>query len=72
MSISLPLAQMTVEEKLQVMGAIWDDISQHAEELKPPAWHGNVLEAVESAIESGEGGFDDWENAKQRIRNDLP
>lgn len=71
MSISLPLAEMTVEEKLQVMEAIWDDLSQHPDDLQPPSWHGKVLEAMESAIERGEESFDDWEKAKRRIRDDL-
>jgi len=71
MTISLPLAQMSVEEKLQVMEAIWDDLSQHAEEMEPPAWHGKVLKGIESAVESGQEGFDDWERAKRRIRDNL-
>lgn len=71
MNISLPLEQMTVEEKLRVMEAIWDDLSQHADEMQPPPWHGQVLEAMQAAIERGEVTFDDWETAKRRIREDL-
>ena len=54
--ISLPLQAMSVEEKLQVMEAIWDDLSRHVDELQPPlaqqsavrlggshrAWRGNL------------------------------
>ena len=71
MNITLPLKQMSTEEKLQVMEAIWDDLNQPADELQPPAWHGKVLEAIEAAIERGEETFDDWETAKQRIRDNL-
>lgn len=71
MTISLPLDQMSVEEKLQVMEAIWDDLSQRADEMQPPAWHGKVLEALEAAIERGEETFEDWEAAKRRIRDSL-
>jgi hypothetical protein len=71
MNISLPLEQMTVEEKLQMMEAIWDDLSQNADEIQPPSWHGKVLEAMELAIERGEETFDDWETAKQRIRDSV-
>lgn len=68
---SLPLSQMSIEEKLRVMEAIWDGLSQHADEMQPPPWHRKVLEALEAAIESGEETFDDWEAAKQRIRDSV-
>ncbi len=71
MSISLPLQAMSVEEKLQVMEAIWDDLSRHVDELQPPLWHGKVLDALEVAIERGEETFDEWEAAKQRTRDSL-
>lgn len=71
MKVSLPLKDMTIEEKLQVMEAIWDDLSQNAEELPPPAWHGKVLQALETAIERGEESFGDWEAAKRRIRDSI-
>ena len=71
MNITLPLKDMTVEEKLQIMEAIWDDLSRHADEIPPPAWHGEVLAALEAAIERGEESFDDWETAKRRIRDSV-
>lgn len=71
MTISLPLNEMSVEEKLQVMEAIWDDLSRHADEMPPPAWHATVLDAVVAAVERGDENFDDWEAAKRRIRDDL-
>ena len=40
MAISLPLATMTIEEKLQVMEVIWEDLHQHADQLQPPERHG--------------------------------
>jgi len=71
MNISLPLDQMTVEEKLQVMEAIWDDLSRHADELQPPSWHADALARREAAVASGEETFEDWEIAKQRIEKDI-
>lgn len=71
MTISLPLDKMSVEEKLQLMEAIWDDLSRHSDEMPPPAWHEKVLKGIEAAIERGEETFDDWETAKRRIREGL-
>ena len=45
MNITLPLKEMTVEEKLQLMEAIWEDLSQHAAQIPPPAWHAEELAA---------------------------
>jgi hypothetical protein len=59
---------MTVEEKLQVMEAIWDDLSRHTDQIQAPAWHGKVLAELEAAIERGDETFEDWEAAKRRIR----
>lgn len=71
MSISLPLKEMTIEEKLEVMEAIWDDLSRHADAMPLPAWHGDVLAEREAAIERGEASFEDWEAAKLRIEKDI-
>ena len=71
MSITLPLKEMTVEEKLQLMEAIWDDLSRNAEQLPPPAWHGQALKALEEAIQRGEVTFEDWDAAKKSLRDEL-
>lgn len=71
MNISLPLDEMTVEEKLQLMETIWDDLSRHADEMEPPAWHGEVLAEREAAVARGDETFEDWETAKQRMEKDI-
>jgi putative addiction module component (TIGR02574 family) len=68
MSITLPLSEMTVPEKLQIMEALWEDLSRHSEALESPDWHREVLEAREHRIASGEAKFSDWEQAKADIR----
>ena len=71
MTISLPLDKMSVEEKLQVMEAIWEDLSRHADEMQPPAWHGEVLAEREAAIARGEEQFEDWDAARKKIEKDI-
>ena len=71
MNISLPLDEMTVEEKLQLMEALWDDLSRHADEMEPPAWHGELLAEREAAVARGDEAFEDWETAKQRIEKEF-
>ena len=69
MSITLPLNEMSVPEKLQVMEALWEDLTRHSEALESPEWHRDVLEERERRIASGEATFTNWEQAKADIRN---
>lgn len=69
MPVSLPLNEMTLEEKLQAMEALWDDLSRDPEALKSPAWHEDVLREREEHLVAGEAEFVDWEQAKADIRS---
>jgi hypothetical protein len=71
MALDLPLDQMSVEEKLQVMEAIWADLSRDPESLESPSWHKEALEETKRRVESGEAVFSDWEKAKVSIRDRL-
>jgi hypothetical protein len=71
MSVSLPLDKMTLAEKLQVMEALWEDLSRNAEAFESPAWHEEELREREKRIASGEVKFVDWEKAKVEIRQRL-
>jgi hypothetical protein len=68
MPVTLPLNDMTVTEKLQLMEALWEDLSRNADALESPEWHRQVLEERERRIASGEAHFSDWEQAKADIR----
>lgn len=68
---TLPLDKMSVEEKIRVMEAIWDDLCRRAEAVQSPDWHGEILAEREAAIERGEDQFEDFETAKEKIRSDV-
>jgi hypothetical protein len=68
MPVTLPLSEMTVSEKLQLMEALWADLSRNPDDLESPEWHGEVLEQRERKIAGGEARFSDWEQAKAEIR----
>lgn len=71
MSVTLPLQEMTISEKLQLMEALWDDLSRNADALESPEWHRDVLEEREGRIASGEARFSKWEQAKSDIRKQV-
>ena len=43
MDITLPLDQMTIEEKLRAMELLWADLSRNEQQLQSPEWHEEVL-----------------------------
>jgi hypothetical protein len=68
MSLNLPLDQMTTEEKLQAMDALWADLTRNAAQFESPAWHEQVLREREQGLNSGKETFIDWETAKHQLR----
>ena len=69
MNIALPLQSMTTAEKLEVMEAIWADLSRDESKLDSPAWHEQVLREREAALREGREVPLDWETAKRRLRD---
>lgn len=62
------LHQLPLKEKLFVMEALWDDLSQAGGDLPVPQWHQDILDEREAQIAAGTAKFVDWEAAKQEIR----
>jgi hypothetical protein len=68
MPATLPLAKMSVAEKLRAMDALWTDLLHTPASVPSPAWHADVLAAREARIKSGQSVFVDWAEAKETIR----
>jgi hypothetical protein len=71
MSIDLPLAQMTLADKLLAMEALWEDLSRKPGELPSPAWHREVLHERKRLVELGQLKFQDWDTAIAELRGEL-
>ena len=69
MGITLPLEQMSIEEKIQTMETIWDSLCKKADSLSSPSWHKNILHEREKRIKNGNEKFMDWNKAKKYIRD---
>ena len=67
----LPLEQMTVKEKLQVMEEIWSDLSCNHNQIAVPQWHKDILDRREKLIKEGKATFVDWKTAKKRIADTI-
>jgi putative addiction module component (TIGR02574 family) len=68
MDAVLPLDQMTVEEKLRAMEAIWLSLSTREEQVPVPDWHKQVLDERQRQIDAGEARFVSLEEMKERVR----
>jgi hypothetical protein len=64
----LQLSQMTREEKLRVLEAIWADLSQDDNLVESPGWHENVLKETEARMKAGQERIEDWQTAKRELR----
>jgi len=71
MPMNLPLKDMTLQEKLAAMEALWEDFTLSPESFESPDWH-NTLEERRQRIAEGKAHFTDWEAAKSAIRTKVP
>lgn len=71
MQFTIPLKQMSVEDKLQAIEEIWADLAETPENVPSPRWHADVLRAREKRISEGETHFMDIADAKKAVREQL-
>lgn len=64
----IQIAQMSREEKIQLMEALWADLSRTDMEVESPEWHREALEEAEARQASGQDSVVDWSDAKQALR----
>ncbi|MCG2587545.1 addiction module protein [Rhodohalobacter sulfatireducens] len=58
---------LSVEEKLLLMEALWNDLSEKVGSMEIPESHKAILDEREKKIQVGEAKFVDWEKAKKQI-----
>ena len=68
MDAVLPLDQMTAEEKLTAMEAIWRSLSKIENQVPVPDWHKQVLDEWQRQIDAGKASFVSLEEMKERVR----
>jgi hypothetical protein len=77
MPVNLPLAEMSVDDKLQAMELLdaeqqpWADLSQNPEQVTSPAWHGEVLRSRREQVQQGNASFQSWDAAIEGLRAEL-
>jgi hypothetical protein len=71
MAVDLPLAEMSLDDKLQAMELLWADLSQNPAQVASPAWHGEVLRSRREQVQQGKASFQSWDAAIGQLRSEL-
>lgn len=69
--VDLSLSQLSFAQKLDLMEALWADLTRDEKKLESPAWHEIVLKDREEALAAGKVTISDWEQAKKRIKRKV-
>ena len=69
--VDLPLSQLTLAQKLDLMETLWTDLTRNEKTLESPAWHEAVLKDREAALASRKTSVSDWEESKEKIRKKV-
>lgn len=69
--IELPLDQLTQAQKLDIMEALWEDLTRNEKIIDSPAWHEAILKDREEAFAAGKVKVSNWEEAKERIKRNV-
>ncbi len=59
--------KLALHEKLQVMEAIWEDLSGEPAQLEIPDWHREILDERVSMVLEGTAEFLDWDEVKRQL-----
>jgi hypothetical protein len=62
------VTRLTKAERLQALEWLWVSLSMKPDEIESPDWHGDVLAARKTKVDSGEAQFLDIAQLKQRLR----
>jgi hypothetical protein len=69
--VNLAISELTFTQKLNLMEALWEELTRDEKKLKSPAWHETVLKDREEAFLSGKVTVSDWVQAKKRIKKKV-
>ena len=69
--VDLSLSELSFAQKLDLMEALWADLTRDENKFKSPAWHETVLKDREEAFVAGKATLSDWEQAKKRIKRKV-
>jgi len=61
------IRELTLSQKLELLEAVWSELSSDPNTIEVPQWHKDVLDERERGLEKGSVAVIDWELAKEQI-----
>ena len=65
---NIEISQMSLQERLQTMEALWDSLNHESVEIKPPEWHEKILSERTEKIKNGDANFISLDELKNKDR----
>lgn len=63
--------EMTAAQQIELMEALWKNMSERSINGEPPAWHGEYLADREKAVANGEDSFISLDELEADLRAEL-
>ena len=61
------IRKLTLSEKLDLLEAVWSELSADPDSIEVPQWHKHILDERQGGLEQGSIRTMDWELAKEQI-----
>jgi putative addiction module component (TIGR02574 family) len=61
------IRRLPLNEKIQIMEALWEDLRAHNEALPVPVWQRDILDDRRKAVEDGSEKVLDWDSVKNAL-----
>ncbi len=58
---------LTIEQRLELIGELWDSLPDSVDELPVPEWHKAELDRRLAAADADPGAGISWEDVKERL-----
>jgi putative addiction module component (TIGR02574 family) len=65
---ALDITQLTMDQRLELIGLLWDSIPESTEALPIPEWHRQELERRLAAADASPELAIPWEEVRDRLR----
>jgi putative addiction module component (TIGR02574 family) len=63
--------ELSVDEKIEYLQALWDRVSASPETIPVPNWHSDILRERLQDFEATPDAGDTWEVVQERLRRNL-
>lgn len=61
------IRRLPLDQKLEIMEALWEDLRSHVQQSPVPDWHKNTLDQRRKALEEGREKVLNWDDVKNQI-----